>query len=124
MDSGTSDETEGKENEASKREERWKRRLASHAAGGAAGGALLGQLYRGGAAAAKRSSSVSGALLFTPLMMGVAWGEEVLDEYRRDRWMALVREAQAQSLEDGGDEVVVEVENEDGTVEGSDDLSR
>ena len=51
--------------------------LVSHALGGTLGGSVVGWLYRG--------KPLSGALLFTPLMIGIAFFERGLKKKRLDR---------------------------------------
>ena len=53
------------------------RDFASHGIGGVVGGGIAGGLFQG--------RVLSGSLLFTPIMLGVAYGELRADEYKRDR---------------------------------------
>ena len=53
------------------------RDFASHGIGGVVGGGIAGGLFQG--------RVLSGSLLFTPIMLAVAYGELRADEYKRER---------------------------------------
>jgi hypothetical protein len=58
------------------------RDFASHGIGGIVGGGIAGGLFQG--------RILSGSLLFTPIMLAVAYGELRADEYKRDRMNQLL----------------------------------
>lgn len=61
-----------------------KRIYASHAIGGGVGGGIAGGLFQG--------RVLSGVLLFTPIMLSVAYGELSAKEYRQERLRQLLGE--------------------------------
>merc|ERR1711862_673468 len=58
--------------------------LTSHVAGGIVSGAFIGRAFQ------KRP--IYGMLFFTPIMVGVAYVEHKIDEYRRHRWQEFLKE--------------------------------
>ena len=64
-------------------EEESRRLYMSHCVGGGVGGAVSGSLFRG--------KPLAGVFLLTPLMIGVAYGELRLQEYKRVRLEEITR---------------------------------
>mmetsp|Transcript_33351 Transcript_33351/g.73120 ORF Transcript_33351/g.73120 Transcript_33351/m.73120 type:complete len:166 (-) Transcript_33351:247-744(-) len=69
---------------------------AAHAIGGGIGGGIAGGLFQG--------RVLSGALLFMPIMLSIAYGEISAEEYRQERLSQLLGE----SLEEGEDDTKAE----------------
>ena len=70
--------------------------LKSHIGGGGIiGGSLIGGSFK--------ASPISGIMVLTPIMIGIAFTEHEIDEYRRQRWASFLKEISSTATDDDND---------------------